>query len=91
MPIFNIGTFMNERFMFVPLLGFTIILAFVFKKLLENKKTQNTIVSFLLILALSFSIKTISRSFAWKDNYTLFTTDVKTSTNSAKVNVSAAE
>jgi protein O-mannosyl-transferase len=88
---FNIGTFMNERFMFVPLLGFTIILALIFRKLLENKKAQNTIVSLLLILCLAFSVKTISRSFAWKDNYTLFTTDVKTSTNSAKVNVSAAE
>jgi tetratricopeptide (TPR) repeat protein len=30
-------------------------------------------------------IKTVSRNTVWKDNYTLFTTDVKTSKNSAKL------
>ena len=30
--LFNIGTFMNERFMFMPLLGFALVLAFAFRK-----------------------------------------------------------
>lgn len=86
--LFNIGTFMNERFMFVPLLGFTFILAYY---LLKNTG-KNNISTYILIAILGlYSIKTISRSFAWKNNFTLFMTDVKTSKNSAKVNVSAAE
>ncbi len=88
---FNIGTFMNERFMFVPLLGFAIIAAAFFQQLITKEKTKKIAYVFLGIIFLAFSIKSISRSFAWKDNYTLFTTDVKISTKSAKVNVSAAE
>lgn len=86
--IFNIGTFMNERFMFVPLLGFVIIIAWLLHKNIDKTKT----ITYILVVILGlYSIKTISRSFAWKNNYTLFLTDVKTSSNSAKVNVSAAE
>jgi tetratricopeptide (TPR) repeat protein len=36
-------------------------------------------------------LKTFTRNFVWVNGYTLFTTDVKTSTNSAKCNVSAGE
>jgi len=42
------------------------------------------------ILAL-YGVKTVSRSFAWKDNLTLFTTDAKISKNSAHVNAAAGE
>ena len=30
--LFNIGTFMNERFMFMPLLGFALVVAYAFQK-----------------------------------------------------------
>lgn len=92
--VFNIGTFMNERFMFVPLLGFTLILAWLITSKFNNTGRKNTIPSIvpqgiIIVLCLAYSVKTFSRNFAWKDDYTLFTTDVKTSSNSAKVNVSA--
>jgi tetratricopeptide (TPR) repeat protein len=45
----------------------------------------------LIIILGLYGVKTVTRSFAWKDNLTLFTTDAKTSRNSAKVQVSAAE
>lgn len=43
--------------------------------------------SFFLLgtILILYSIKTISRNPAWHDNLTLFTTDVKTSVNSAKI------
>ncbi len=90
----NIGAFMNERFVFIPILGFTIIIAYlIIEKLpliITKKKYSTTIASPLIVLiTLVFSIQTYSRSFTWKDDYTLFTTDVKTSKNSAKCNVSA--
>jgi tetratricopeptide (TPR) repeat protein len=42
----------------------------------------------ILILSL-YTVKTVSRNFTWKDDFTLFTTDVITSSNSTKCNVSA--
>lgn len=86
--LFNIGTFMNERFMFVPMLGFAIIGGYYFGKYRAKFKWLTPV---LVILLTAYTAKTIVRSLVWKDNYTLFMTDVKISTNSAKVNVSAAE
>jgi len=87
--VFNIGTFMNERFVFVAILGFCLIAAYLISQI---KFLKDNNIKFLIILILTlYTAKTIHRTTAWKDNYTLFTTDVKTSKNSAKVNVSAAE
>jgi len=89
--VFNIGTFMNERFMFAPLLGFTIVAAYLINKYLNKKHLMLTAKIILIALISIYSLKTFSRNFAWKDSFTLFTTDVKTSVNSAKVNVGAGE
>jgi len=86
--LFNIGTFMNERFMFVPLLGVAMIAGYYFGKYRPKAKWLSTVL--LIVLGL-YSVKTISRSFAWKDNESLFLTDIKTSTNSIKGNLEAAE
>lgn len=83
----NIGAFMAERFVFAPSIGFCIILgyfAFTFKNKQWAKYT------FLGIIIL-FAGKTFSRNFAWKNNKTLFETDVKTSFNSAHVNKNLGE
>ncbi len=90
--VFNIGTFMNERFMFVPLLGFTLLAAWLITQKIrvsETGKSRSPAVIILLLLCLAYSVKTFSRNLVWKDDFTLFTTDVKTSVNSAKCNVSA--
>ncbi|MBP7496487.1 MAG: tetratricopeptide repeat protein [Bacteroidales bacterium] len=85
--VFNIGTFMNERFMFVSLLGFCIILAYFINKYYKSYKTGVLfLTAFILVL---YSLRTFSRNFVWQDDYTLFTTDAKNSPNSAKCNVSA--
>ncbi len=84
--LFNVGSFMNERFMFAPLLGFCLIVAYLISSKLKNQNVK--IIVFLLILV-AYTAKTISRNPVWKNEYTLFTTDVKISANSAKANVSA--
>lgn len=92
--VFNIGTFMNERFMFTPLLGFCIVLSLALIKIAEKfYKEKPKIISFvwtasLVILAL-YTLRTITRNPVWKDDFTLFTSDVNVSVNSAKCNVSA--
>jgi len=87
---FPIGVFMNERFVYAASIGFVIILAFIIAEKLTSwvKGDRAVIVALSVILAL-YSIKTVSRNRAWKNDFTLFTTDVETSKNSAKSNTSA--
>jgi len=89
--LFSVGTFMNERFLFVSLLGFTILLAFGIQFLILKFAKTNKLLPYLLLLPLlTFYVgKTIARNFTWKDDVTLFTTDVLVSSNSIKCNVSA--
>jgi protein O-mannosyl-transferase len=89
---FSVGTLMNERFVFVPLLGFIIALVYLIQLLLASKwgLSQKSIPYLILIPILTFySIKTFSRNFIWHDDVTLFTNDVNTSTESIKCNISA--
>ncbi|MGD0712021.1 MAG: tetratricopeptide repeat protein [Bacteroidales bacterium] len=91
--VFPIGTFMNERFMFIPLLGFCIIIAYLFTEKVTRRfgatASRNAVIYVVGGILLLYSVKTIARNPVWYDDYTLFTTDVKTSANSAKCNVSA--
>lgn len=80
--LFTVGIIMNERFIFVPSLGFSIICAWVFLKMVK----QRALLLIVLVVTLGlYFIKTYSRNFAWKNNYTLFSTDYYNSNNSAKV------
>ncbi|MGM0505102.1 MAG: tetratricopeptide repeat protein [Bacteroidota bacterium] len=88
--LFPIGVFMNERFMFVPSIGFVLIVGYLItQKLPVWIKKQQIIAGLLVIIFSLYGVKTISRNMVWKDDFTLFTTDVKTSVNSAKSNTSA--
>ena len=92
---FPIGVFMGERFIFISSIGFSIFFGWFFylgvNKLnsskVKNERFSSFLAGFILIVLLClFSIKTISRNLAWKDSFTLYKTDVKTSKNSAKGN-----
>ncbi|HRZ76229.1 MAG TPA: tetratricopeptide repeat protein [Bacteroidales bacterium] len=87
--VFNIGTFMNERFLFMPLLGFSLFTAWGIGLLGRNKVGYKLPIALSAVLLLTYGILTVARNPAWADDYTLFTTDVKTSSNSIKCNVSA--
>ncbi|MBK9255720.1 MAG: tetratricopeptide repeat protein [Saprospiraceae bacterium] len=83
--VFPIGTNMSERFMFMPSFGFALIIGYLFKKYIFEKGGQKAFYIALGILISLYSLKTISRNFVWVNDFTLFTTDVKNSGNSAKV------
>lgn len=95
-----IGTNMSERFMFMASVGFCLILAVLLyrlmlllkkqKDLLKNFKDFNIAWALVGLVVLLFSIKTITRNPVWKNDYTLFTSDVKLSPNSAKLRNAAA-
>lgn len=81
--LFPIGTNMGERFLFMPSVGFCILISYLAVK---SKSWQlNQALYAVGAVVILFSIKTIVRNPAWHDNLTLFTTDVKTSKNSAKI------
>jgi tetratricopeptide (TPR) repeat protein len=92
---FNIGAFMSERFLFMSLLGFCIIIAYLIseklsKKIKDPKKYAQLGTAICIAILLAYSVKTIIRNKAWENSYTLFKHDVKISTNSAKSNSSYA-
>jgi len=92
--VFPIGTNMGERFMFIPSVGVCLIAAVLLHKL-TNKKIANwsdlkLALPIIALFLVGFSLKTVVRNMAWKNNYTLFSTDIQTSINSAKLNNSMA-
>lgn len=109
--LFNIGTFMNERFMFMPLLGFALVVAYAFQRwaawgvkmrqevVKRRVKQADTMPAWVtapiamvvvfLLLCTAYTGKTAVRNWAWHDDNKLFITDVETSTESMKCNLSA--
>jgi len=96
--IFAIGTNMAERFMFLPSVGFSALCAmglyaFVDKALVKEKSLSDALripTAILGIVLFLYSAKTIVRNNAWYNDYTLFTTDIANSPNSAKLNNAAS-
>lgn len=87
---FPIGTFMSERFLFIPSAGFCILAALGLNWMIaRNNLWKTSAYSLLAVILLLFGIRTISRNPVWQNDYTLFTHDVKISENSAKSNCSA--
>ena len=88
---FPVGTNMSERFAYIPSIGFCMVIAVLLYRLLkkgEKVKSYRQIQTALLVavgISVLFSVKTVLRNFAWKDNYTLFSTDIHNSPNSAKL------
>lgn len=87
--LFTVGTLMNERFVFIPLLGFALALAYGFQWLAKRVNSTKLIPACLVLLLVGYGAKSFARNFVWKNDITLFTTDVKVSENSIKCNISA--
>src|SRR5690606_16850421 len=94
--LFPVGTNMSERFIFMPSVGFCIAAVLLVWKF-SARKNENPAYEkirpgliLVTLIVLAFGVKTIARNFVWKDNYTLFTTDVETSVRSAKLQNAAA-
>ena len=80
---FPVGVFMAERFLFLPSLGFLMAIVVWGYELTGQEKSKLLIPVFAIIIAI-FSVLTVMRNPAWKNNETLFRTDIIHSPNSAK-------
>lgn len=81
--VFPVGTNMSERFLFMPSVGFALFLGWLLIHRFPGKATLTWGLTAVIILL--WSGLTIARNPVWKNNFTLFTTDVETSANSAKL------
>lgn len=89
--IITIGTSFGERLLFIPSLGFCILIAYLiilpFKKKANPSslsKTARLPIALSLIIVGLYSFKTVDRNKAWKDNFTLYSTDVVNCDKSAR-------
>ena len=82
----NVGTTMNERFMYFASFGFVVLLVYLISLLLNGKYKWLA-----YLLAAYFILFGAARSFTripdWKDNLTLNESGVKVSPNSARANL----
>lgn len=90
---FPVGVFMAERFVYFSSMGFAVMIAWLFVSKFPERFKSKAVKGFglfvIFMFIAGFTVKTIARNPAWKDDFTLFTTDVKTSSNSAKANTTA--
>lgn len=91
--IITIGTSFGERLLFIPSIGFCIILAWGLLQLskieldqVDLKKIKGSIpfLALSIMIMMLYSFKTIERNKAWKDNFTLYSTDVENCDRSAR-------
>ena len=88
--IFPVGTNMAERFLFMPSVGFCLFISYLGYSLFVTHHELSALNLKILAIGICIllGVKTFVRNFAWKDNYTLFTTDITVSENSAKLQCS---
>ncbi len=88
---FTVGTFMNERFIFIPSIGFCLIVVWLLKdqlaKWMNGKQVAKTIgLGILALMTVGFGWKTVDRVPDWKNRLTLNTSGASASPNSARAN-----
>ncbi len=84
--VFPVGTNMSERFLFMPSVGLCFTLCVWLYRLLERKNNAgNLLMGAIALPVLLLAYKTIDRNGVWKDNFTLFTSDIEHSPRSAKL------
>jgi len=87
---FPIGTFMNERFVYMSSIGACIIIAWIFLDFLPTMSTKIKPLYAgiaVAIIAGAYGFKTFSRIPAWKSPLSLNASAIKVSKNSARANV----
>lgn len=87
--VINVGTFMNERFIFISTVGVCLLISyFIMGKLYKWNNPIGKYLAFglLSLIFIGYSYKTYTRVPAWKSALTLNESAVKNGTNSARAN-----
>lgn len=87
--VINVGTFMNERFIFISTVGSCLLIVFLLKGKLANWKPpigKYIAYGILALISIGYTYKTFTRIPAWESALTLNQSAVIVSTNSARAN-----
>ncbi|MBK8846306.1 MAG: hypothetical protein IPO27_06925 [Bacteroidetes bacterium] len=91
--VFNIGAPYADRFMFIPSVGFVIVVAALYLFLKEKLPTRFSLSKYAIVFAflimLTATVYAANRCRVWKDNDTLFLADYHNAPNSVKVVLNA--
>ncbi len=92
--VFDIGATMGERLIYHSSVGFAIAEAWLLVKameLIKNKATGRAVLATVMtVITVLCCVQTVARNAAWKNDATLFGTDIKTVPNSVLVNANVA-
>lgn len=92
--VFDIGATLGERLIYHSSVGFVVIIAWLLYKGAERMQSAKTgmiaLGAVVCVVTVLMSFKTIDRNKAWKNDSTLFGTDIKTVPNSVLVNANVA-
>lgn len=86
--VFNVGTFMNERFIFISSAGIIVILTHYLFKALPEKfgVNKNIFLGLAAVITILFAARSITRVPVWESAISLNRAAVKVSKNSARAN-----
>ncbi|XP_053487474.1 protein O-mannosyl-transferase TMTC3 [Ictalurus furcatus] len=82
---FPVGFVVAERVLYVPSMGFCVLVAHGFKSLALRGALKKVSWLFMGVLLLTHSVKTFYRTWDWESEYTLFTSALKVNKNNAKL------
>ena len=86
--VYLIGTCYGERLLYMPSLGFAFVTGLLLHRIFQPEKTGRHTALWLAcaVLVVLYGAKTVVRNSDWKNDLTLFSTDILTSPNSAHMN-----
>jgi protein O-mannosyl-transferase len=89
--LINVGTLMNERFLFIPSVALPILIIWYMKKFHHSSHPGMKMIAWIVpvLLIPLFGLLTIDRIPDWESNKTIDETDVEVSKNSARANLFA--
>lgn len=89
--IFPVGTFMNERFLFMPSIGFILLIShYGYQSIMnQNRVYKYSSIFFFSLLFIGYTFKTVTRVPDWKDGFSLNISGANISQNSARINMFA--
>lgn len=82
---FPVGFVVAERVLYVPSMGFCMLVAHGWKKLSSNSALRKLSWAFLTLVLFIHALKTLHRNWDWESEYTLFMSALKVNKNNAKL------
>lgn len=90
-PVYNIipiGNPLAERYLYMPLLGLTIVAGLIFHQIVVSKYKSLSIKAALLFIITIYSVTVVERNSVWKNSYSLWSDTVQKMPNSSRAHTS---